>query len=195
MITQFREEDLSQAIELTFDHWKDSYVGHSDEFIWTACELIVRQNFYNNKVSFKITADARMKGFLFGCHKDETNDALKWVNAQIGTLSSNQAEIFNNTVDYLNKFDALLSSHMTQSDMKVALFVSGKKGCGRMLLDHYMQVCNNDSIERLFLWTDSTCNYQYYPKNGFEELLRVDMANQNRKEKDFQTILYKKPVS
>lgn len=43
MITQFREEDLSEAIQLTFDHWKDSYAEHTDEFIWTACELIVRK--------------------------------------------------------------------------------------------------------------------------------------------------------
>lgn len=131
---------------------------------------------------------------MFGCGKGETNDALNWVNTEMKTMSSNEFEVINNSVAYLSKFDELLSSHMTQKDMKVALFISNKRGCGSMLLDHYRQVCKENKKENLFLWTDSTCSYQYYPRKGFEEILRVDMANQNRTDEAFQTILYKKPV-
>lgn len=194
MITRLTRRDLPDVIDMTFEQWKESYTGQTDEFIKKASEFIVRKNYYDNEFSYKIVKDGIIIAFLFGCHKQETNDALDWVAKEMKNKTESEIEIMENSVHYLTKFDNLLSTYMTENDMKVALIISNKRGYGTILLNHFMSICTDRKNEYLYLWTDTTCNHQYYPKQGFEEIMSVENSNLNSKVEDFQTIFYKKRI-
>ena len=43
-------------------------------------------------------------------------------------MTESEKEIMDNSVHYLTKFDNLLSTYMTENDMKIALIISNKRG-------------------------------------------------------------------
>lgn len=43
MITRLNSRDLPEVIDMTFEQWKESYTGQTDEFIKKASEFIVRK--------------------------------------------------------------------------------------------------------------------------------------------------------
>lgn len=195
MITRLNSRDLPEVIDMTFEQWKESYAGQTDGFIKKASEFIVRKNYYDNEFSYKIVEDGIIRAILFGCHKQETNDALDWVAKEMKNMTESEIEIMDNQVHYLTKFDNLLSTYMTGNDMKIALIISNKRGYGTILLNHFISICTKRKRDDLYLWTDTTCNHQYYPKQGFGEIMSVENSNPNTKEEGYQTIFYKIRIS
>ena len=51
------------------------------------------------------------------------------------------------------------------------LFVLSKQiqgqGYGRILMNRYIEFCNQYKIENIFLWTDISCNHGFYQHYGF----------------------------
>lgn len=59
---------------------------------------------------------------------------------------------------------------METNDVIVGLFVSTRKGCGKRLLAELLYASEQKGIHHLYLWTDMSCNYNYYYRNNFEEV-------------------------
>lgn len=131
---------------------------------------------------------------MFGCEKDEKNDALEWVGHQRKDLTGPELVIMDNQIDYLLKSDDLLATYLTDNDIKLALIISDKRGYGTEILKHFITESQVKGKDKMYLWTDSTCNHEYYPKRGFEEVLRIDNANANKIEEAYQTLFYSKKI-
>lgn len=100
----------------------------------------------------------------------------------------------DNQIDYLSNSDDLLATYMTDNDIKLALIISNKRGYGAEILKHFINESQVKGKEKIYLWTDSSCNHEYYPKRGFEEILCVDNANANQNEEAYQTLFYRKKI-
>ncbi|MBQ2878622.1 MAG: hypothetical protein IJE42_06805 [Bacteroidaceae bacterium] len=46
-----------------------------------------------------------------------------------------------------------------------------------------------------FLWTDITCNHQYYPKHGFELVDKMEYPFDEIDDAPFVVYVYKKPLN
>ena len=193
-ISKLNTSDLPQVNNMAFEAWKDAYAGQSQDFIEKVSEFIVRKNYYDNEYAYKIVEDGAIKAILFGCEKDEKNDALEWVGHQRKDLTGPELVIMDNQIDYLLKSDDLLATYLTDNDIKLALIISDKRGYGTEILKHFITESQVKGKDKMYLWTDSTCNHEYYPKRGFEEVLRIDNANANKIEEAYQTLFYSKKI-
>ena len=193
-ISKLYNSDLPQVYEMAFEAWKDAYPGQSDAFIRKVSEFIMRKNYYENAYRYKISEDGIIRAILLGCEKNDKNDALEWVELQTKNLQGSELLIMNNQKDYLVKSDDLLATFLTDNDIKLALFISNKRGYGTKLLNHFMEESQMKGKDKMYLWTDSSCNHHYYPKQGFEEVLSVGNANANIIKEDYRTLFYCKKI-
>ncbi|WP_187263594.1 GNAT family N-acetyltransferase [Pontibacter beigongshangensis] len=193
-ISKLYNSDLPQVYELAFEAWKEAYPGQSDAFIRKVSEFIVRKNYYENAYRYKIVEDGIIKAILLGCEKNDTNNALEWVALQKNDLQDSELLTMNNQKDYLVKSDDLLATFLSDNDIKLALFISNVRGYGTKLLNHFMEEAQVKGKDKMYLWTDSSCNHQYYPKQGFEEVLCIDNANASIVEEDYRTLFYCKKI-
>ena len=61
--------------------------------------------------------------------------------------------------------------HMTAGrDLYLAFFISAVPGCGKMLLNEFSQKAKADGYENMYLWTDSSCDHNYYDHHHFEKV-------------------------
>lgn len=80
---------------------------------------------------------------------------------------------------------------MNDDDIMLGLFISIQKGCGRMLLKKLVQDCKKKNIRNIYLWSDTTCDYDYYLKNNFELQNEI---NSILNKKEITVFIYKKSV-
>ena len=56
---------------------------------------------------------------------------------------------------------------MNDGEVKLSLFISNQKGCGKQLLQAMMDEFQRRELKKLYLWTDTSCTHEYYPQHGF----------------------------
>lgn len=98
--------------------------------------------------------------------------------------------VMPNHIDYLVEFDNLLVTYMLDNAIKLALFISNNRGYGSEILNYFIPECRASGKNKMFLWTDSTCNHGYYPSKGFEKILSVNNANANIGDDQYRTLFY-----
>lgn len=78
---------------------------------------------------------------------------------------------------------------------QVILFVVSKdlrgQGSGRMLMEGFSNEIKKHNISNIFLFTDSTCSYQFYEKSGF---IREGTASLSFEENPYELYLYSKQL-
>ena len=73
-IERFKEEDIVEAKKLAKQAWYWFYEGFTDDYVQQIAECILRHNFTDEDLSFKIFDDEGMKGLIFGTRKRKTVD-------------------------------------------------------------------------------------------------------------------------
>lgn len=77
---------------------------------------------------------------------------------------------------------------MNDDDLYLGLLASLKKGSGSKLITKIKEIAKNNNIKHLYLWTDETCNYQYYEKHKF---IFVEEYDTNLCGNNFKTFIYR----
>ena len=49
------------------------------------------------------------------------------------------------------------------------MLLSMKSGVGSKLLHNVEAIAQKNSVKKLYLWEDATCDYEYYRKRGYSE--------------------------
>lgn len=106
-------------------------------------------------------------------------------------LDENEAKTAIELADYLEACGKEVKEVMQDTDIMTGLFISCQKGGGKMLLSKLVETCKENNIKNIYLWTDTTCDYDYYSKNKFELVKEAETTVNN---KVLKTIIYKKPV-
>lgn len=99
------------------------------------------------------------------------NGYNNWLEAQMPTFNEQQrAEAFM-LRDYFDRTAPKVYEHMTAGkDLYLSFFISAIPGCGKQLLAEMMRVAANNGYEAMYLWTDSSCNHDYYAHHGFAKV-------------------------
>lgn len=193
-IANFTKEDMVSAVNLAWDAWHNYFDGLSDEAIHRMVECIVRHNYTDEDLAFKIVVDGEMKGFIFGTRKGKITDLSGWVGAQCKVINPEEMDLLVELNEYMDEADRNTIAEMDDGDVKLSLFISIQKGCGKELLDTITQEFIKQGYKRMFLYTDTACNHEYYPAHGFTMVSKYRNKRYSVTKTDFWTYIYRKTI-
>lgn len=193
-IEKFREEDIIIASSLAKQAWHWFYEGFSNDYIQHIAECIIRHNFTDADLSFKISDDNEIKGVIFGTRKGKIIDLSDWVKKQSENMTPKEHFLLDKLYKYMDEADQNTLSEMSHEDVKLSLFISLKKGYGKELLNTIVQEFHKHNFKKMYLWTDTSCNHDYYPNHGFTLATKYRDSHYSTNENDYITYIYWKPI-
>ena len=157
-------------------------------------EFIVRHNIFYNAFALQLVQGEELQAVAFAARKEEKNDALQWLEENNQNLSGRERESLQRVVEYLEQMDEKTCSCMEQDAVRLTLFASSQRGCGSMILQQLEEKLKMAGFKSLYLWTDSDCNHQWYPKHGFTLVESEVNENFSTPEKKFMTYIFCKKL-
>ena len=157
-------------------------------------EFIVRHNIFYNEFALQLVQGEELRAVAFAAGKEEENHALQWLEENSGTLSGRERESLQRVVEYLEHMDAKTCSFMEKDDIRLSLFASSQRGCGSMILQQLEERLRRAGFKAMYLWTDSDCSHQWYPKHGFTLVESEVNENFSTPEKNFMTYIFCKKL-
>lgn len=193
IVKNFKNSDIKNAKKLSHLVWGDFYKKENTEVQNLIYDFTIEYYDLNRNFSYKILDDdENCKGFLFAFNKQDKNDCLNALRKKIKVFKNQNSEnILSELHEFLNFCGTKTKEYMNDDDIMLGLFVSIQKGCGRILLENLIQDCKKKNIKNIYLWSDTTCNYNYYSKNNFELMNEIKTILNN---KELSVFIYKKTL-
>lgn len=131
-------------------------------------EYILRYNYSNPSLALKAVGDdGVIHGVLFANFHDDKADVYQWRENIEAQMTDHERERFRLLADYMLEVDGKTVQCMNDGEVKLSLFISNQKGCGKQLLQAMMDEFQRRELKKLYLWTDTSCTHEYYPQHGF----------------------------
>ena len=166
-IELFSNEDFAKAFPLAAGAWGEFYADERHWFINAVAEYILRYNYSNPSLALKAVGDDGMiHGVLFA----------------------------NFLADYMLEVDGKTVQCMSNGEVKLSLFISNQKGCGKKLLQEMMDKFRHRDLRHLYLWTDTSCTHEYYPQHGFTLVSQFLSEVYDSYAPGYTTYIYKKGI-
>ena len=162
-------EDIPEITELAAECWHDYFADTSDNLLQAACGMIVRNNYIEPSLSFKVVDNRKIVAVIFAGTKDSTSHPEAFYEHQLSILENSEHEWLKTQRGYHLKADRECKKLLDDETFKLSLFMSTAKGCGRQLLNYVIGILREKGYRRMALWTDSSCSFDYYPSHGFKE--------------------------
>lgn len=189
-VRHFLDTDIEHASKIANKVWGDLYTRESDELQNLIYEFMVHYYDLNRDFSFSIF-DEKLNGFLFAASKHDKNNSYEGYLENLKKLDEKEQKIGKDLLEYLNECGKAVKEQMNDDDIMLGLFISQEKGCGKTLLTKLTDTCKEKNIKNIYLWTDTTCDHDYYDKNNFTLVNEVETLVNGQK---IRTIIYKKAV-
>lgn len=190
LIRQFANSDIIQASKLAKLTWGDFYTQESKELQNLIYSFMVEYYDLNREYSFSIFEN-ELKGILLAFCKTDSYKPTDFNNRVKALKNKNEQEIAFNLFNYLEICGKELKSVTNEDDIILGLFVSIQKGCGKQLLAKLVEICKEKNKKNIYLWTDTTCDYEYYRKNNFVLIKEIKTFVNN---KPIKTLIYQKNI-
>lgn len=169
-IKKFELGNIDDVARMAADVWgKDQGADH-EEGVWLFCQHLTRYSLYSTDLALLAEDEDGVQAIAFAWLPDETNDADQWLQERLPLMTEEQRHTLLTNEAYLKRTDSELQAMMMPHSAKLSFFISRKPGYGTPVLEALIDLLRQRGIEWLYLWTDSSCNWQYYPKHGYEEI-------------------------
>ena len=118
----------------------------------------------------QLSENGELCAAAFAARKNEHNDASRWLDMRMAEcrLSDGETANLEQLRTYLSAMDRKTLVAMTSQDVKLSLFISRKRGCGAIVLSEITDRFRKAGFRSMYLWTDCTCNWEYYVRHRFE---------------------------
>ena len=186
-VREFQDIDLKQASKLAKLTWGDFYANESTSLQNFIYSFMVEYYDLNRKYSFSIT-DEELKAFLLAFTPQDSYMGSNFED-KIKLLTQEDQKTAIELFKYLEVCGNNIKNIINPDDIILGLFVSTQKGCGKKLLSKLAEVCKNSDKKNMYLWTDTTCDYEYYKKNNF--ILCTEFETYLNS-KNIKTLIYRK---
>ena len=177
--------------------WGVNYIadGQGEEFGLLMCEYIIRYGWYGAPYAFKITDKGKMTGCILAGNIKQDNGYNKWIDGLMPTFNDKEREAALALHDYFGKISPKVYHHMqADKDLYLSFFLSSVQGCGKQLLAEVVALAKRDGYEKLYLWTDSSCNHDYYAHHGFEKVAEFKSDEWKTNSNDYLTYIYRRSL-
>ena len=188
IVRNFTDIDIEEASKITRLVWGDLYAKESETLQKVIYDFTLKYYYLNNKFSFALD-DEGLKGLIFASLKTDKNNSVENFKTEIQTLSDNDKITTLNLLDYVENTGKEVKSIMTENDLMMGLFISTQKGGGKMLLSKLVETAEENGIKNIYLWTDTTCDFDYYQKNKFTCVKEIESYVNSKK---INTLIFKK---
>jgi len=191
MIRNFNDNDIVEASKFAQLTWGDFYTNQSEQLQQLIYHFMVSYYDLNRTFSFS-SIDDKYNGFLLAANKFDKNNAYLDYERKVHNLKNeNEQKIALELLRYLDDCGNKVKNLMSEKDLMLGLFVSIKKGCGKLLLAKLVETASIHNIENIYLWSDTSCDYEYYRKNNF---LTVKEFSNFINNKPITTLIFKKSL-
>lgn len=158
-------------------------------------EFIVRHNIFHNEFALQLVEGERVLAVAFAARKNEENEALQWLAERVQVLTEEEVAGMRQVVDYLEDMDRRTCRHMGDGDIRLTLFASGSPGGGGLILAELEERLRRCGFTSLYLWTDSDCNHQWYPRHGFTLVEEAPNETFSTPQRQFMTYIFRKVLT
>lgn len=188
----FNIDFFPQIIDFVKPMWSFSEWEASFRKIYT--ETILRNNFFQNELTFQLAKNNKLLSAMFFQKKSEKNNLIKWVLDNSDNLTSKQKFSLNLCIEYLTFMDSKVHKHMKENDIKLSLFVGIEKGYGSILFEEVWIKIKKQNYKNMLLWTDCECNWEWYIKKGFDLIEESVYQKFNKATTEYKTYIFKKAI-
>ena len=192
ILKPFNMKNLPKLLNVVKDSW--SMVKWEEDCKTLDVEFILRNNIFQNKYALQLEDNKEILAAAFAAKKDEINNAKLWLEESYKNLSQKDKESLALVSYYLDYMDKKTFSFMGNDDIKLTLFISLKSGFGKKILSELFKILKDDGFSTVYLWTDSDCNCQWYPKNNFTLVSEEVYPQFSTDTQEFRTFIYKKDL-
>ena len=189
ILQPFDDKNIPLLVKAVTPSW--SMVNWENSFRDVDIEFIIRNGIFYNQFALQLQNDKELLAVAFVEKQNETNDALNWLQNNKKELTENEEKGLNLVVQYLQEMDSRVHDFMTKDDVKLSLFISLKSGYGEKIFQKLKILLKKKNYKSLYLWTDSDCNYNWYPKHGFSLVEERPYSQFSTDETDFKTFIFK----
>ncbi len=190
IVRNFTDKDVEEASKISHLVWGDLYEKESCELQKLIYDFTLEYYYLNNTFSFALDENG-LKGLVFASLKTNKNNSVENFKTKIKDLSDNDRIIARNLFDYVENSGREVKNAMDEDDLMMGLFISTQKGGGRMLLAKLIETAKERDIKNIYLWTDTTCDFDYYQKNKFTLVKEIESYVNNT---NINTIIFKKEI-
>ena len=169
-IKLFTQDGIDLVAKMAAGVWGKEQGAHDAEVASLFCQHLTRYSLYSADLAFQAEDEDGLQSIAFAWLPGDTNDAASWLRSQLPNLEEEEQKTLLTNERYLTRTDAELQSKMVPNSAKLSFFISRKPGYGTPVLNALIERLRERGIEWLYLWTDCTCNWEYYPKHGFEQI-------------------------
>ena len=185
-IQKLNKNDKKIAKNLTKLVWGELYSSKSEQLQKLIYDFTFEFYDINSEFSFGIFEDG-LKGFVLSNLKND----YKKINFSIENLDEKEKVLFKELVEYVEFMSEETKKLMNDNDVLLGIFVSIKKGFGRILLEKLTEISKQKNIKNIYHWTDSVCDFEYYGKNNFILEKKLDTFLNDEK---VEALIYKKEI-
>lgn len=198
------EADLDAVGAIAETIFGDEIAGTPPSLLPTLYRYLARYYWFTTS-PFNLAAvvDERLCGALFAAPVDlaENADAADaWIAPRLAT--SEERDFFAKYRAYLDANRRAELAAARPNETLLLFFVSVRPGCGRALSREFERRLRAQVAEpsnapaspvplSTLLWTDDTCDFDWYERNGFVEVARFPQQTELRPE-PFSTFLFRK---
>lgn len=166
-------KDKNELVELTKQAVKfHRFVLEKDVDLYATKFFL--ENYKNSSIALGAYINNELKGFiLFSSLKEEAiNKDFPKELYEIVKKKFADYNYLEDTNVYRKTCDNIIKRVATGADGEITLFVVNKNergsGIGRKLFTECLKIIENNHYQKIFLTSDSECNYTYYLKFGFK---------------------------
>ena len=152
MLSIFTPQDISYASHLTKLTWGDEMALTNDGLKDVLYEAMVRYYYRSEAFSLKMTDEDGMQGFLLAAPLSERDNSQSWLKQSLQHFACEEQDLVYDYLRYLSYNGQKVRALANPEDLLLCLFLSMK-----------------NSVKKLYLWADATCDYEYYRKRGYSE--------------------------
>ena len=110
-----------------------------------------------------------MQGFLLAAPLSERDNSQSWLKQNLQHFECEEQDLVYDYLRYLSYNGQKVRALANPEDLLLCLFLSMKSGVGSKLLHNVEAIAQKNSVKKLYLWADATCDYEYYRKRGYSE--------------------------
>lgn len=190
IIRNFKNSDIEEAEKITHLVWGDLYANENSRLQKLIYDFTLEYYYLNETFSFALDENG-IKGFIFAALKKDKNNSSEKFKTKINTLNEQDKITALNLLYYVESTGKEVKGVMNENDLMMGLFISTQKGGGKMLLSKLVENACENGIKNIYLWTDTTCDFDYYQKNNFTLVKEFECIVNNKK---INTLIFKKPL-
>ena len=194
----FDFNNINQVVNRVTDCWGLQNAPQNIRRLYA--EAVVRLDMHDNKMQFQLTnpmlpsQKASLMAIACSSTKNEKPNADIWWNKIFPMLNSRQQQAFSTCRNYLAMMDQKVYSLMTQTDVKLDLFISTAPGWGKKLLNPVFDFYRQQGFKTVYLWTDCECNVDWYFKNNYQLVNKESYEPFSHNGQEYWTYIFKKAL-